>query len=74
MGFLSPAPQAVPQAVGFLSPAPQAVPQAAGFLSPVPQAEAAEAWLVLWNRFFNDIIVSSLFLARGRIFQVSAER
>lgn len=42
--YLSPAPQAVPQAAGFsvgLSPAPQAVPQAAGFsvgLSPAPQA------------------------------------
>lgn len=38
--YLSPAPQAVPQAAGVsagLSPAPQAVPQAAG-LSPAPQA------------------------------------
>ena len=38
VGFLSPLPQAVPQAAGFLSPLPQAVPQAAGFLSPLPQA------------------------------------
>ncbi len=44
--YLSPAPQALPQAAGFssagLSPAPQALPQAAGFssagLSPAPQA------------------------------------
>jgi hypothetical protein len=40
--FLSPAPQAEPQAAGFssLSPEPHAVPQAAGFsfLSPEPHA------------------------------------
>jgi hypothetical protein len=40
--YLSPVPQAVPQAAGFssLSPEPQAVPHAAGFssLSPEPQA------------------------------------
>ena len=53
--FLSPAPQAVPQAVGFLSPAPQAV----------PQAEAAFPSVSLWNRFFKDISFSSLSWARG---------
>ena len=43
-GYLSPAPQALPQAVGFSSlgsPAPQALPQAVGFSSlgsPAPQA------------------------------------
>ena len=47
--YLSPAPQAEPQAAGFssgLSPAPQAEPQAAGFssgLSPAPQAEPQAA-------------------------------
>lgn len=53
-------PQALPQAVGFLSPVPQAL----------PQAEAAFSSLFLWNRFFRDIILSSLFLAlaQGRIF------
>ena len=37
--FLSPAPQAEPQAEGLGSPAPQAEPQAEGLGSPAPQAE-----------------------------------
>jgi hypothetical protein len=47
--YLSPAPQAEPQAAGFvsgLSPAPQAEPQDAAFtsgLSPAPQAEPQDA-------------------------------
>jgi len=69
--FLSPAPQAVPQAAGFsagfLSPAPQAVPQAAGFsagfLSPAPQAvpQAVPAFpSSFWaKKFFRDIFISS---------------
>jgi len=70
-GYLSPAPQAEPQAAGFssgLSPEPQAEPQAAGFssgLSPEPQAEpqaAAGADSVLLfqpKRFESAIIVTS---------------
>ena len=45
--YLSPAPQAEPQAVGFssgLSPEPQAEPQAVG-LSPAPQADEGAASL-----------------------------
>jgi hypothetical protein len=65
--YLSPAPQAEPQAAGFssgsLSPAPQAEPQAAGFssgfLSPAPQAAAASTASFLPNRFLSPIILTS---------------
>ena len=63
--FLSPLPQAVPQAAGFLSPLPQAVPQAVGFLLPLPQAVPqavgfSSRSLPRLNRFFNDMIKTSL--------------
>ena len=59
--FLSPAPQAEPQAEGLGSPAPQAEPQAEGLGSPAPQAvpqEGAVFW-ALWpqaNRFFSPMM------------------
>jgi hypothetical protein len=68
--YLSPAPQAEPQAVGFssgLSEAPQAVPQAAGFsagLSDAPQAvpqdEPVSAEFLLHAYKFESAIVSLL--------------
>ena len=76
-GYLSPAPQAEPQAAGFssgLSPAPQAEPQAAGFssgLSPAPQAEpqaaagAASIFLLHPNRFESAIFLTSIHVFRG---------
>jgi hypothetical protein len=70
--YLSPAPQALPQAAGFsegLSEAPQAAglsdaPQAAG-LSDAPQAvpqaeaEASSVFFVHPNKFKSDIICTS---------------
>ncbi len=72
MGYLSPAPQALPQAAGFssgLSAAPQAVPQAAGFSSglsaapqAVPHAAAGFSSVFLFhpNRLESAIIISSI--------------
>ena len=75
--YLSPAPQAEPQAVGFssgLSPAPQAVPQAAGFssgLSPAPQAVpqaaagAVSSFLFHPKRFDSAMMLTSRFGFKG---------
>ena len=67
--YLSPAPQALPQAAGFssgLSPAPQALPQAAGFssgLSAAPQAvPQADDLSAFHSNKFDNAIFSSIYL------------
>lgn len=61
VAFLSPDPHAEPQAEAFLSPEPQAEPQAVAFLSPDPHAEPqADAESFLPNRFFRLISVTSV--------------
>jgi hypothetical protein len=80
--YLSPAPQAEPQAVGAsfgLSPAPQAEPQAVGAsfgLSPAPQAvpqdEPVSAAFVLQpNKFESAIIQHSFRFFRAFVLSVA---